>query len=212
MGITPVRSLLVGALVGNSSDIDPTDTAIMEATIRCLSRHGLERTTVADVAAEAGVGRATVFRRFDTKEELLSRAFAWELDRLVRSFHDAIDDIEDPLERAIEWIVEAVRTVRNHPVSRRFVDDGAALPVLHDPQLTTMLLVSVRHELELTATHAGVEFDTETAAEIVSRFFASVWLAPELGTATATDDGVRRIARILLSFLSAPPSPSPDAE
>ncbi|WP_241384565.1 TetR/AcrR family transcriptional regulator [Rhodococcus sp. CH91] len=210
MGITPVRSLLVGALIGQSADTDPTDTAILAATIRCLSHHGLERTTVSDVAAEAGVGRATVFRRFDTKEELLSRAFAWELERLVERFHAAIDSIEDPYERAVEWIVEAVRTVRNHPVARRFVDDGAALPVLHDPQITTMLLTSVQHELDLTAQRAGIDFDTVTAAEIVSRFFASVWLAPDLGGATAGDDGVRRIARTMLSFLIVPPTPAAD--
>ncbi|BDB60475.1 TetR/AcrR family transcriptional regulator [Rhodococcus sp. C26F] len=211
MGITPVRSLLVGALIGQSADADPTDTAILAATIRCLSHHGLERTTVADVAAEAGVGRATVFRRFDTKEELLGRAFAWELDQLVTRFHAAIDDIEDPYERAVEWIVEAVRTVRHHPVARRFVDDGAALPLLHDPQITAALLTSVRHELDLTAQRAGITFDTATAAEIVSRFFASVWLAPDLGSATATDDGVRRVARTMLSFLIVPSTPSTDS-
>ncbi|WP_420752974.1 TetR/AcrR family transcriptional regulator [Rhodococcus sp. O3] len=211
MGITPVRSLLVGALVGHSTDLDPTDAAILAATMRCLSRHGLERTTVTDVATEAGVGRATVFRRFDTKEELLSRAFAWELDRLVTEFHAAIDSIEDPLERSVEWLVEAVRTVRNHPVARRFVDDGVALPLLHDPQITTMLLTSVREELESTARETGIEFDTETAAEIISRFFASVWLAPELGPATASDDGVRRIARTMLSFLIVPSTPPADS-
>lgn len=204
MGITPVRSLLVGALIGHNSEIDATDAAILSAAIRCLSHHGLERTTVADVAAEAGVGRATVFRRFDTKEALLTRAFAWELDRLVTEFHNVIDAYDDPFERSVEWIVEAVRTVRNHPVARRFVDDGAALPLMHDRQIITMLLESVRHELELTTDRTGSEFDTETAAEIVSRFFASVWLAPDLGSATATDEGVRRIARTLLSFLIVP--------
>ncbi|MEU5843922.1 helix-turn-helix domain-containing protein [Rhodococcus sp. NPDC047139] len=208
MGITPVRSLLVEALIGQSSDADATDTAILAATIRCLSHHGLERTTVADVATEAGVGRATVFRRFDTKEELLTRAFAWELDQLVARFHSVIDSIGNPYERAVEWIVEAVRTVRNHPVARRFVDDGVAISVLHDPQITTLLLTSVRHELDLTAQRTGVEFDTATAAEIVSRFFVSVWLAPDLGSATADDEGVRRMARTMLSFLVVP-SPSP---
>ncbi|MDV2475582.1 TetR/AcrR family transcriptional regulator [Rhodococcus zopfii] len=206
MGITPVRSLLVGALIGHTAATDPTDAAILAATVRCLSHHGLERTTVAEVAAEAGVGRATVFRRFETKEELLTRAFTWELDRLVTQFHAAIDEIEDPLERSIEWIVEAIRTVRNHPVARRFVDDGAALPP-HARPADRHHAAHVRHELDTTARDAGIEFDTETAAEIISRFFASVWLAPDLGAATATDDGVRRIARTMLSFLVVPSAP-----
>lgn len=204
MGITPMRSLLMGALIEPRTDVDPTDAAILAATIRCLSHHGLSRMTVGDVAADAGVGRATVFRRFDTKEDLVRRAFAWELARIVDRFHEAIDPIDDPLERAIEWIVQAVQVVRTHPVARRLVADDAAVPILSDPQVTDMLLTSVAHELEITAQRAQVEFDVETASEMIVRFFTSVWLTPNLGAATSTDEGVRRIARTMLAFLVAP--------
>ncbi|MBF6277444.1 MULTISPECIES: TetR/AcrR family transcriptional regulator [Nocardia] len=207
MSLTPVRSLLMGALVGQSVEVDATDAAILEATIGCLSHHGLERMTVADVAASAGVGRATVFRRFATKEELVQRAFAWELGHIVEAFHAAIDAIEDPLDRAVEWIVEAIRVVRTHPVARRLVDDKAGLPLLNDPQIADMLITSVGNELDLTARRAGVVFDTEVAAEMIVRFFGSVWLTPALGTATATEDGVRRFARTMLSFLTVAPVP-----
>ncbi|HLS78399.1 MAG TPA: helix-turn-helix domain-containing protein [Nocardia sp.] len=207
MGLKPVRSLLIDALVSAPDEGDTTDAAILRAAIECLSRHGIERMTVADVAAEAGVGRATVFRRFVSKEELVRRALAWELAHVVEHFHDVIDDIADPLDRAVEWIVEAVRVARTHPVARRLVADNAALPLMRDPEVVAMLLAAVGHELDIVAARAGVEIDTEIAAELVSRFFVSVWLTPDLGGAAATDSGVRRLARTMFSFLLVPRAP-----
>lgn len=40
------------------------------------------RESVADAATEAGAGRAAVVRRFETKGELVRRAFAWEPETL----------------------------------------------------------------------------------------------------------------------------------
>ncbi|MET7769483.1 TetR/AcrR family transcriptional regulator [Nocardia sp. NPDC005366] len=206
MSIIPVGSLVIDALLGPPIEGDTTDEAILGATLHCLSRHGLERMTVADVAAEAGVGRATVFRRFETKDELIRRAFAWDLGRLANQFRAATESIEDPIERAAEWIVQAVHVVRTHPVARRLVEDDAALPILRDPQITQMLLGAVGHELENTANQAGIEFDTEMMAEVIVRFFGSVWLTPDLGAATGDDAGVRRLARTILASLTVPPA------
>ncbi|WP_040799115.1 TetR/AcrR family transcriptional regulator [Nocardia higoensis] len=207
MSLKPVRSLLIDALASSPDEGDTTDAAILRAAIDCLSRHGIERMTVADVATEAGVGRATVFRRFVSKEDLVRRALAWELARVVDRFHEATDAIEDPLERAIEWIVQAVRVARTHPVARRLVADNGALPVIRDPEVAAMLIAAVGHELDGVAERTGAEIDTEVAAELVSRFFASVWLTPDLGTAAATDAGVRKLARTMFSFLLVPRAP-----
>lgn len=207
MSLKPVRSLLIGALASSPDEGDTTDAAILQAAITCLARHGIERMTVADVAAEAGVGRATVFRRFVSKEELVLRALAWELARVVEQFHEATDAIEDPLDRAVEWIVQAVRVARTHPVARRLVDDNAALPVMRDPEVAAMLVTSVGHELDDMTSRAGIDVDTEVAAELVARFFSSVWLTPDLGAAAATDDGVRKLARTMFSFLLVPRAP-----
>jgi AcrR family transcriptional regulator len=48
---------------------------LIEATRRCIERFGPERVTLGDVAEEAGVTRPTVYRYFDTWEDLLRAAF-----------------------------------------------------------------------------------------------------------------------------------------
>jgi AcrR family transcriptional regulator len=62
---------------------------ILRAAAVVVSRNGFARTRAADVAAELGVSTALVFYHFETKERLLSEAFAFaalaDLDRLSRA-------------------------------------------------------------------------------------------------------------------------------
>ena len=41
-----------------------TRERVLEACYACIARHGLDRTTVEDVAREAGLSRATIYRAF----------------------------------------------------------------------------------------------------------------------------------------------------
>jgi AcrR family transcriptional regulator len=56
---------------GRGRPRDPrTDERIIEAAAELLRRRGFERMTVDDVAARAGVGKATVYRRWPSKDDL----------------------------------------------------------------------------------------------------------------------------------------------
>lgn len=63
-GDTPVRR-------GRGRPRDPaTDARIVAAAADLLLARGFDKTTVDDVAARAGVGKATVYRRWPSKEDL----------------------------------------------------------------------------------------------------------------------------------------------
>ena len=56
---------------GRGRPRDPgTDDRITRAAAELLLQRGFDRTTVDDVAARAGVGKATVYRRWPSKEDL----------------------------------------------------------------------------------------------------------------------------------------------
>lgn len=56
---------------GRGRPRDPhTDVRIIEAAASLLRTRGFERMTVDDVAAKAGVGKATVYRRWPSKDDL----------------------------------------------------------------------------------------------------------------------------------------------
>ena len=50
----------------------------IEATYACVARRGIAKTTVEDVAREAGISRATVYRAFPGgRDELIDATISW---------------------------------------------------------------------------------------------------------------------------------------
>jgi len=63
----------VASLIGRPRDL-ARDDAIHEAALALLSEVGYDRTTVEAIAQRARVGKATIYRRFKNKEEILISA------------------------------------------------------------------------------------------------------------------------------------------
>ncbi len=55
---------------------EQADHAILAATLRMVATHGVAGTTIEGVAAEAGVGKTTIYRRWESKTELIVAAVA----------------------------------------------------------------------------------------------------------------------------------------
>src|ERR1700728_2402595 len=53
----------------------PRETELLEVTLRLLQEHGYDRLTVDAVAATARASKATVYRRWPSKAELVLAAF-----------------------------------------------------------------------------------------------------------------------------------------
>lgn len=75
-----------------------TQRRIADAAARLAGRHGIAATTVDEIAAEAGVGRATFFRYFDSKELAvatgLSGAGAYVLAEVLRGVPAELGPLE----------------------------------------------------------------------------------------------------------------------
>jgi AcrR family transcriptional regulator len=61
---------------------------ILEAAEEAFAEKGNEA-GVADIAARAGVGQATIFRRFETKDDLIAAVFERKLQRLLAAAESA---------------------------------------------------------------------------------------------------------------------------
>ena len=60
--------------------------SIIEAAWECIQDKGLKRTTIADVARQAGIARVTVYQYFANKGEIAAAVLDWT----IRSFHAAM--------------------------------------------------------------------------------------------------------------------------
>ena len=88
---------------------DRTAAAILDAAARALSEHG-SRASMADVAAAAGVSRATLYRYFPDREALLDALASHALADAAARLADAGLE-RAPVEQAIERIVRAMTDV-----------------------------------------------------------------------------------------------------
>ena len=50
-------------------------TAILEATLALIAEHGLHGTAMSMIADKAGVGAGTIYRYFDSKEDLITQLY-----------------------------------------------------------------------------------------------------------------------------------------
>ncbi|MEU6913835.1 TetR/AcrR family transcriptional regulator [Streptomyces olindensis] len=84
------------------SDAERNRARILAAARTVFRRDGLHA-SMASVAREAGVGIATLFRRFPTKEDLVAAVFADRMDAYVDAVGVALDD-PDPWRGLVGFI------------------------------------------------------------------------------------------------------------
>jgi AcrR family transcriptional regulator len=148
---------------------DPSrDAAIIDATIDVLVRDGYDRLSMEGVAAAAGVGKATVYRRWSSKAELVIDAMA--------TLKPAIDTIDTG---TLEGDVELLITTSCSPSSQRLqqvmVSVCSALP--REPDLleafrtrfTEPRIARIANMLERARSRGelGSEIDVAMAASLV---------------------------------------------
>ena len=88
---------------------------LVDAARSCFERFGFEKTSLSNVAAEAGVTRQTVYRYFDNTDELMRAAFALAAGGIVDRMLTHARRFEDPGERIIEAMLFLCREIPNDP-------------------------------------------------------------------------------------------------
>jgi AcrR family transcriptional regulator len=85
-----------------------TQSRILKATAEVLSRNGLTKLSLSDVAAQAGVSRPTLYRWFASKEELLAAFGVYERQMFETGISRATAGLRgfDKLDAALRFIVE----------------------------------------------------------------------------------------------------------
>jgi AcrR family transcriptional regulator len=95
---------------------------IIDAADRCVRERG-GQTTIADVAAELGVSRKTVYRYFPSTTALLRAAAADGTRRFLEQFAERLSQFDDVAEAVIEGIVATVTAVPDEPYLQLLLDE-----------------------------------------------------------------------------------------
>jgi AcrR family transcriptional regulator len=116
---------------------DAAHRKILDATRELLSEEGFSDLRLEHVAARAGVGKATIYRRWGSKE-----ALAQELLAELAAPHIAVAESDDTREELLAAVVNPMRAVTDTPfgpVIRALLSQIAVNPTLGDPFRATVV-------------------------------------------------------------------------
>lgn len=156
----------------------------LEAAGRAVHKFGWARTTMGDIAREAGVERTTIYRRVGSMRDVYRLMVAHELHKLIRSVPDSVPPGADGPGVVVELVAASIEHCMEHPVLTKVID--------HEPELVSSFLVD------------GVPAIIDRISEVLG---PTVDEAMNLGLLARRDPTAvtQWIARTGLSLLIAPP-------
>jgi AcrR family transcriptional regulator len=168
-----------------ADDRSSTRVRIVDAALACLAHQGLGKTTVDDIAREAGFSRATLYRTFPGgKDAVIAAVVETEVARLFSSLAVVMGEATDLEDVLVAGMVEAARRLSGH--------GALAYLLIHEPDVILPRLI-----------FSDMDRILFTAGDFAAPFFAR-WLAPDEASRAA-----EWAVRIVLAYL-ADPAPGTD--
>jgi AcrR family transcriptional regulator len=168
-----------------ADDRSSTRVRIVDGALRCVAQQGIAKTRVDDIAREAGLSRATLYRTFPHgKEGILAAVVETELARLFSSLAVAMGEAGDLEDVLVAGMVTSARWLRSHEALGYLLahEPGAVLPFVTFGGMDRLLLV---------------------AGDLAAPFFAR-WLEPDQASRAA-----EWAVRIVMAYCA---NPAPDTD
>lgn len=182
--------------------------AVLDAAARHLASHGIAGTTVDDVATEAGVSRATVYRYIGGKNELVPAVIGREADEVLVRLTEVIASSTTADRMIADVVTTALEMIAERPVLSRLTSTDlreslpfvtvAAVPLVDG--VVSAVSEAIRRAPDLAADDGAIE----NAVEEATRFVLSHLTTPRRDGSRLdpTDAGER--ASALVAPLLAP--------
>jgi AcrR family transcriptional regulator len=146
------------------------DSAILEATGELLAEKGYTATSIETIARRAGVGKATIYRRWRSKEKLVV-----ELLSHVAAGVEPVPDLGDTRTELLRLVNEAIEQLARTPTGG--IIQGLASELSRNPTLSRLIrerVISLRRAEVGNVLQRGIErgdlradIDAEIAHELL---------------------------------------------
>lgn len=176
----PVAVALTAPMSARHHSTGELEGRILDAALDLVSRWGVAKTAIADVAKAAGCGRATLYRVFPGgKQEVFDALGQREVARYLEAVTEAIDQAGDLADALTAAVVTATHDLRNHQAFHIVLErePGLLLPYLGFGQVDRLYAAA--------ATEVGPHLERFLPAERAA--WAAEW-----------------VARLLITFIFSP--------
>jgi AcrR family transcriptional regulator len=185
---------LVQLSAADAEELDPYAERILDAAYEEFVDHGLRRTSMDDIARRAGVGRATLFRRFAGRDALVRALVAREVRGTIAVVDHEISSVREPEAQVTAGFLAFLEHLRAHPLLQRLLvtDPAEVLPLLTTEGEVPLAAVRayIAAQLERTRSEgASIIADPDELAELLARLALSFVLTP--GSVLPLDDAGR---------------------
>ncbi|MEU4811959.1 TetR/AcrR family transcriptional regulator [Nocardia fluminea] len=157
---------------------------LLDGALSAFLDFGIKRTSMGEIARRAGISPATLYRRYESKNELVEAVGVREAQRYVTDIDERVRAVTEPGDQLVEIFVAFVTTIAGNELLRRLLSTE---PEIILPRLTTdagPILAVGRAYLaeklrELQASAPVPEFDADLVAEVMARLALSLALTPD---------------------------------
>ncbi len=170
---------------------------VLDAARRCVDRWGLSKLTIDDVATEAGVSRATLYRLFPGGKDVMFDALrVRELQEFFSGMRDNVHEVESLLDFSVQVAGYAIREMRNdeHLAMMLATEEGTALKSLTVEGLPRILRVATEYITPLIGEFLDRD-RAEAYVELLARLVISYFLAPSEHFDLADPDSATNLFR-----------------
>lgn len=183
---------------------DDIETRILDAALVQFQKVGVKKTTIEDVAKQAGVDRVTVYRRLGSRDDLVQAVVSREVGNLLAELSSMPDRHDDLPGLVADIFVTVITRWRAHPLVERLlaVEPDRILVKLTVEGATTfaMSVAATIQILERAAAQGLFEAPDDLAArtEIGCRIVHSLILVGGGAATLETPDELGEFARTYL--------------
>lgn len=124
-----------------------TRNAILLAATNCFEDNGLLKTTMDDIAAQAKIGRATLYRHFSNKEELLAEVVAHNLSSLQAQLKTVLKNCQQPEEFFVETAVFIIIESQKSQLTTLLLGDENNLTLINQLTLNNANMIAIGDDL-----------------------------------------------------------------
>jgi len=184
-------------------DDNSTEAKILAAALQLFNEFGLRRTSMDDIAKRAGLGRATIYRRYADKEALVKVAMLREGRKFLDDVRAAIDHYESREEAMIEGFALVVINARNHTLFQRLLisEPETILPYLTINGAVVAMMARFYFQQVLEEERIrGLKLvgNLDAMSEMVTRLLHSLALTHSTSQPGEDKEHLRRLAHDLL--------------
>ncbi|MBF6171813.1 helix-turn-helix transcriptional regulator [Nocardia blacklockiae] len=184
---------------------DDIETRILDAALLQFQKVGVKKTTIEDVARQAGVDRVTVYRRMGSRDDLVQAVMHREVAGVLQEVAEIPARHDDIAGLVADVFVTVITRWRTNPLVDRMLavePERVVMKLSVDGATTFAMCVSATAAAFDAAVERGLLApapDLMTRAEIVCRVVHSLVLAPEGVVRLHSDAELTDFARTYLT-------------